>query len=48
MYIPANIELVPTIIEGNPNATFEDIAAESSINRFTLGKIIHLALDCAS
>ena len=44
VYIPANIELVRAIIERNPNATFDEIAAESSINRFTLGEIIHLAL----
>ena len=44
MYIPANIELVRAIIEKNPNATFDEITADSSINRFTLGEIIHLAL----
>ena len=44
VYIPAIIELVRAIIERNPNATFDEIAAESSINRFTLGEIIHLEL----
>ena len=40
----ANIEFVRQIIEADPHSTFDDIIAQSSINRYTLGSIIHDSL----
>jgi histone-lysine N-methyltransferase SETMAR len=39
-----NIELVRQVIEVNPHATYDEIEAETSINRFTIFEIIHDAL----
>ena len=44
VHTSANIELVRQIIECDPHSTFDDIMAETSINRFTLGEIIHDSL----
>ncbi len=40
----ANIELVRAIIEENPHANFDILEEETSINRFTLGEIMHKSL----
>ncbi|CAF1548990.1 unnamed protein product [Didymodactylos carnosus] len=44
VHTSANIELVRQITEIDPHSTFDDIMAESSINRYTLGEIIHDSL----
>ncbi|CAF4590519.1 unnamed protein product, partial [Didymodactylos carnosus] len=44
VHTAANIELVRQIIEADPHSTFDDIMAQSSINRYTLGEIIHDSL----
>lgn len=40
-----NIEAVRLAIEVNPHATYDEIEAETSINRFTIFEIIHDALE---
>ena len=40
----ANIELLRTIIEEYPNASFDILEEDPSINRFTLSQIIHNSL----
>ena len=40
----ANIDRVRQIIEINPHSTYDDIEAETSINRYTLNEIIHQSL----
>jgi [histone H3]-lysine36 N-dimethyltransferase SETMAR len=44
VHTKANIELVRAIIEENPHASFDILEEETSINRFTLGEIIHNSL----
>ena len=44
VHTAANIEFVRQIIEADPHSTFDDIIAQSSINRYTLGSIIHDSL----
>ena len=40
----ANIERMRQLIEIDPHSTSDDIVAESSIDRFTVGEIIHNSL----
>ena len=44
VHSPSNIELVRQIIKADPHSTFDDIVAQSSINRFTVSEINHNSL----
>jgi histone-lysine N-methyltransferase SETMAR len=44
VHTASNIELVKSIIQHDPHATFDEIVAESSINRYTVGEIINSSL----
>ena len=44
-FIDTNIELVRQVIDANPHATYDEIEEETSINRYTIQEIIHVALE---
>ena len=44
-FTDTNIELVRQVIDANPHATYDEIEEETSINRYTIQEIIHVALE---